>query len=351
MQKVLTGNQVVAWGVMRARTQVVSAYPITPQTTIIEEIAELVSSGRLDARFIKVESEHSAMAGCIGAAQAGARTFTATSAQGLALMHELLHWAALARLPVVLADVNRAMAPGWTIWTDQNDTLSQRDTGWLQFYCESNQEVLDTVLQAYKIAEKVMLPVMLVLDAFFLSHTAEAVDIMEPEAADAFLPPYQSDLIVDVDRPRAFGGMAGTDIYQEFRYLQQEAMNEALQVTAEVDREFGAHFGRSYGLIEPYRCEDAEAIIVTSATVTSTARDVIDEWRDRGEAVGLLKIRTFRPFPIDLVRAALRGVPKVGVVDRNICPGFGGIFAQEIKASMYDVEERSRPNIYGFIVG
>jgi pyruvate/2-oxoacid:ferredoxin oxidoreductase alpha subunit len=243
------------------------------------------------------------------------------------------------------------MAPGWTIWTDQNDTLSQRDTGWLQFYCESNQEVIDTVLQAYKIGETVKLPVMLVLDAFFLSHTAEAVDIPDQKVADAFLPPYQNDLIVDVDHPKAFGGMAGVDIYQEFRYLQQEAMNEALKVTEEVDREFGERFGRSYGLIEPYRCEDAEAILVTSATVTSTARDVIDEWRDRGEAVGLLKMRTFRPFPIELVREALRGVPKVGIVDRNICPGFGGIFAQEIKAAMYDLEERFRPAIYGFICG
>lgn len=336
---------------MRARAQVVSAYPITPQTTIIEEIAELVSSGKLNARFIKVESEHSALAGCIGASQAGARAFTATSAQGLALMHELIHWAALARLPIVLSDVNRAMAPGWTIWTDQNDTLSQRDTGWLQFYCESNQEVFDTVLQAFKIGEIVKLPVMLVLDAFFLSHTAEAIDIPDAADVDAFLPPYQNDLIVDVENPHAFGGMSGTDIYQEFRYLQQEAMNESLKVTQEVDREFGQRFGRSYGLIEPYRCENAEAILVTSATVTSTARDVIDEWRDRGEAVGLLKMRTFRPFPIQLVREALRGVPIVGVIDRNICPGFGGIFAQEIKAALYDLEERFRPAIYGFIAG
>ena len=351
MKKVLTGNQAVAWGAMRARVQVVAAYPITPQTTIIEELASLVDTGKLEARFIKVESEHSALAACIGAEQAGARSFTATSAQGLALMHELIHWASLARLPIVLADVNRAMAPGWTIWTDQNDTLSQRDTGWLQFYCESNQEVLDTVIQGFKIGEIVKLPVMIVLDAFFLSHTAEAVDIPEPEEADAFLPPYEAELKVDVDHPRAFSGMTGVDIYQEFRYLQQEAMTEALKVAEDIDREYGEHFGRSYGLIEPYRCEDAEAILVTSGTVTSTARDVIDEYRDRGESVGLLKFRTFRPFPIEQVREALRGVPKVGVVDRNICPGFGGIFAQEIKAALYDLDEQFRPSMYGFIAG
>ncbi|TKJ40089.1 pyruvate ferredoxin oxidoreductase [candidate division LCP-89 bacterium B3_LCP] len=351
MQKVLTGNQTVSWGVMRARAQVIAAYPITPQTTIIEELANLVDEGKLEASFIKVESEHSALAGCIGAAQAGARTFTATSAQGLALMHELIHWASLGRLPIVLADVNRAMAPGWTIWTDQNDSLSQRDTGWLQFYCESNQEVMDTAIQAFKIAEIVKLPVMLVLDAFFLSHTAEAVDIPEPEEVDKFLPPYEADLKVDFDNPRAFSGMTGVDIYQEFRYLQHEAMNEALTVTEKVDQEYGKQFGRTYGLVEPYRCEDAEAIIVTTATATSTAREVIDQWRDRGESVGLLKIRTFRPFPTELVREALRGVPKVGILDRNICPGFGGIFAQEIKASMYDMEEKFRPDIYGFIAG
>ncbi len=351
MEKVLTGNQSVSWGAMRARAQVIAAYPITPQTTIIEELASLVSDGKLDARFIKVESEHSALAACIGAEQAGARSFTATSAQGLALMHELIHWASLARLPIVMADVNRAMAPGWTIWTDQNDSLSERDTGWLQFYCESNQEVLDTVLLAYKIGERIKLPVMLILDAFFLSHTAEAVNIPEPEEADAFLPPYEGDLIVDVENPRAFGGMAGVDYYQEFRYMQQEAMLEGLKVVEEVGKEFGERFGRHYGLIEPYRCEDAEAIIVTSGTVTSTARDVIDEWRDRGESVGLLKMRTLRPFPIDLVRETLRGVPKVGVIDRNICPGFGGIWAQEIKAAMYDVDQADRPDIYGFIAG
>ena len=213
MQKVLTGNQSAAWGAMCAQAQVVSAYPITPQTTIIEELANLVANGMLDARFIKVESEHSAMAGCIGAQAAGARTFTATSSQGLALMHELLHWAALGRLPVVMADVNRAMAPGWSIWTDQNDSLAQRDTGWLQYYCESNQEVLDTVIQAYKVAETVDLPVMLVLDAFFLSHTYEAVHIPSQDETAEYLPPYKPSIYLDVKDPHAFGGIVPQDVY------------------------------------------------------------------------------------------------------------------------------------------
>ncbi|HEX9728700.1 MAG TPA: hypothetical protein VGA37_09360, partial [Gemmatimonadales bacterium] len=188
MRKVMMGNHAVSRGVMLARVEVISAYPITPQTQIVEQLSELCASGELAARFIKVESEHSAMAACIGAAACGARSFTATSSQGLALMHELLHWAAGGRHPVVMADINRAMGPGWNIWTDQNDTLSQRDTGWIQLYCETTQEVLDTTIQAFKLAETVDLPVMIVLDAFYLSHTSEPVDIPAQEAVDAFLP-------------------------------------------------------------------------------------------------------------------------------------------------------------------
>ena len=179
MKKVIIGNHAVSWGVQLARAEVIAAYPITPQTQIVEALSEMCASGDLKARFIKVESEHSAMAACIGASATGARAFTATSSQGLALMHELLHWAGGGRLPIVMADVNRAMAPGWTVWTDQNDSLSQRDTGWIQLYCETNQEVLDTTVQAFKLAESVDLPVMIVLDAFFLSHTSEPVDIPE----------------------------------------------------------------------------------------------------------------------------------------------------------------------------
>ena len=351
MQKVLTGNQSTAWGVMCARAQVVSAYPITPQTTIIEELANLVDKKMLDAEFIKVESEHSAMAGCIGAQAAGARTFTATSAQGLALMHELLHWAALGRLPIVMADVNRAMAPGWSIWTDQNDSLSQRDTGWLQYYCESNQEVLDTVIQAYKVAEAVDLPVMLVLDAFFLSHTYEAVDIPGQEATDPYLPPYKPTIYLDVNDPHAFGGIVPQDIYMEFRYKMQLAMDEALDVAIKADDEYRERFGRGYGLVEPYRTDDAEIILVTSGTVTSTAREAVDQLRDDGHAVGMLKIRLFRPFPSDLICKELANCRRVAVLDRNICVGMGGIFAQEIRAAMYHQVVEHRPPVLGYIVG
>ena len=336
---------------MCAQAQVVSAYPITPQTTIIEELAELVAKGMLAAQFIKVESEHSAMAGCIGAQAAGARTFTATSSQGLALMHELLHWAALGRLPIVMADVNRAMAPGWSIWTDQNDSLSQRDTGWMQYYCESNQEVLDTVIQAYNVAEAVDLPAMLVLDAFFLSHTSEAVDIPGQERTAEYLPPYRPSIYLNVDEPHAFGGIVPQEYYMEFRYKMQLAMDEALTAAVREDENYRRMFGRGYGLIERYPDADAELVLVTSGTVTSTARMAIDDLRAKGQSVGLLKVRLFRPFPTQQIREALAGCKKVAVVDRNICVGMGGIFAQEIRAALYNLSLRKRPAILGYIVG
>ena len=351
MKKVLTGNQAVAWGVMLSKVQVVSAYPITPQTTIIEEIADLINKGLFQARFIKVESEHSAMAGCIGAQSTGARSFTATSAQGLALMHELLHWAGLGRLPIVLANVNRAMAPGWTIWTDQNDSLSQRDTGWIQYYCESVQEVLDTVVQAFKVAEQVKLPAMLVLDAFFLSHTAEAIEIPEQSIVNEYLPTLEVEWKLDIYNPRAFSGMTGVDIYQEFRYNQQMAFDQALKVAVEADMEFGKRFGRSYGITEEYHCDDAEIILVTSGTVSSTAREAVDHYRAKGDKVGMLKVRLFRPFPWDAVQEVLGRCKKIAVVDRNISPGHGGIFAMEIKSTLYSQPLDKRPLLFPFIAG
>jgi pyruvate ferredoxin oxidoreductase alpha subunit len=311
----------------------------------------MCADGRLKARFIKVESEHSAMAAAISASATGARSFTATSSQGLALMHELLHWASLGRLPVVMADINRAMAPGWSIWTDQNDTLAQRDTGWIQLYCETNQEVLDTTIMAFRLAEAVDLPVMIILDAFFLSHTSEPVDIPEQETVDSFLPPRKAKYKLDIDDPRAFGALTRPDVYMELRLRQQEAMDEAAVKLPEFEAQWHRLTGRSYGALERYRTEGAELILVTSGTITSTARHVVDELRDRGEAVGLLKVKMFRPFPTVPLRAALAGVPKVAVLDRNISPGHGGIFAEEIRSALYDLEPAKRPEIHGYIVG
>lgn len=351
MKKVIVGNHAVSWGVKLARAEVVAAYPITPQTQIVEELAEMCADGRLAARFIKVESEHSAMAACIGASAAGVRAFTATSSQGLLLMHELLHWASLGRLPIVMADINRAVAPGWSIWCDQNDTLSQRDTGWVQLYCENNQEVLDTTVQAFQLAEQVNLPVMIVLDAFFLSHTSEAVDIPEPAQVDAFLGRREAELKLDVNEPRAFGALTRPDVYMEMRLRQQEAMREVFGVWAGIEANWEKRFGRRWGAIETYRTEDADLVLVTSGTITSTSRHVVNQQREAGRKLGLVKVKMFRPFPTDLLRRALAGVPRVAVLDRNISPGHSGIFAEELRAALYDLPDDRRPRVDGYVVG
>lgn len=351
MKKVMVGNHAVSLGVKLARAEVISAYPITPQTQIVEMLSEMCASGELEARFIKVESEHSAMAACMGASATGVRTFTATSSQGLALMHELLHWAAGARHPIVMANVNRAMGPGWNIWTDQNDSLSQRDTGWVQLYCENNQEVLDTTVQAFKLAELVNLPVMIILDAFFLSHTSEPVDVPAQELVDEFLPKRDADVKLDPDNPLAFNALVRPDAYMEMRWDQQQAMGRALNLFPELDAEWRVLTGRGWGALESYRSEDAELILVTSGTITSTAREVVDRRRDAGERVGLVKVKMFRPFPTGSLRERLRTADRVAVLDRNVSPGHGGIFAEEIRSALYDVPPDDRPTLFGYVLG
>ena len=349
MKKVMMGNHAVSYGVMLSRADVIAAYPITPQTQVVEELSEICASGKLDARFIKVESEHSAMAACVGASQTGARAFTATSSQGLALMHEVLHWAAGGRLPIVLANINRAMGPGWNVWADQNDSLSQRDTGFMQVYCESNQEVLDWTIMAFKIAETVRLPLMINLDAFFLSHTYEAVDLPAAEEVDAFLPKKILTPRLDVDDPHAFNALVPPAQYYEIRVKLQAAMEEAKRVIPEVGRDFGKHFGREYGLLSTYMMDDAEIALVTSSTVSGTARVAIRKLREQGIPVGQLKMQAFRPFPTEEVRDALAGVKKIAVIDRNFSWGVGGIFAQEIKAALFNSDHR--PPVFGYIAG
>ena len=349
MKKIMVGNHAVSWGVMLSRAEVISAYPITPQTSIVEELSVLCADGRLKAKFIPVESEHSAMACCIGSSAAGVRTFTATSSQGLALMHEMLHWASGSRLPIVMANVNRSLGAPFNIWGEQSDSLAQRDTGWVQIYCESNQEVLDTVIQAFKIAEKVLLPVMVVLDAFVLSHTAEPVDIPEANIVDQFLPPYKPEFRIDPQNPRTFACFSPPDFFMELRYKMQKAMLESEAVCKEVDGQFGEIFGRGYGLVEAYRCEGADQIMVTAGAVTSTARVAVDALREKGRKVGLLKLRVFRPFPKDEVLGVIGKVEKVAVVDRNLSLGLGGIFAHEFRAALCN--EKKRPPIYSYITG
>ena len=351
MKKVITANQAVSYGVMVSRAQVIAAYPITPQTVIVELLSEMCASGDLAAVFIHSESEHSAMASCIGAAMTGARAFTATSSQGLALMHEMLHWAAGGRLPIVMANVNRSMAPPWTIYTDQSDSLAQRYTGWMQFYCEGNQEVLDTIPIAFKISEQVLLPAMLVLDAFVLSHTAEIVDIPDQEKVDAFLPSREVPFRLDPEEPHAFGGMMAADCFMESRYKIQEAMDEALKVAVRETDAFESLFGRTHPLVEPYRLDNAEVALIVSGTASSTARIVVDQLLDEGYPVGSLKVRMFRPFPTELIRDAVGDIPLIAVLDRSCSYGYGGIWAQEIRSAFYPTDGMQSKKIYGFIAG
>jgi 2-oxoisovalerate ferredoxin oxidoreductase alpha subunit len=337
MKKVITGNHSVSYAAKAARAQVVSAYPITPQTQVVERISQFVADGEMDAVYVNVESEHSAMAACIGAAAAGCRTFTATSAQGLALMHEMLHWATNARLPIVMANINRAMAPPWTIWTDQIDSLSQRDTGWMQLYCSSNQSVYDFTIMAFKIAEnpKVLLPMMTVLDAFALSHTSEPVDVPDQALVDQFLPPYKALYTVDVDNPHTFGGLTGPDKYYELKYMEQVAMEAAKSVIDDVFAEFGRMFGRTYHALDTHRMEDAELGLLVSGTIASTAIDSVDEMRATGIKVGAINQHLFRPYPAEKMVDACKGLKKLCVIDRNVGFGVGGIFCQEAKAALF----------------
>lgn len=350
---VISGNEAVALGVKLARVEVVAAYPITPQTTIVEKIAEYVENGELKAKLINVESEHSAMAACIGAAAGGARVFTATSAQGLLYMSEMVFWAGGARLPVVMAVVNRAIAPPWSIWCDHNDALSQRDSGWVQLWVENSQEALDTVIQAYRIAEdeRIMLPVMVCLDGFLVSHSYEPVEIPSQQLVDSFLPektpaPYW----IDATNPRSYGTIANPEAYMEFRYKLQEAMERAKRVIGEVDEDWGKLTGRSYGgLVDPYICDDAEVVAVVIGSWAGDAKEAADVMRSRGVKAGVLRLRSIRPFPAEDLVKTLKSVDAVAVVDRSLSPGLPSILLSEVKAVLYDYG--TKPYIRGFIAG
>ncbi|MDQ5986331.1 MAG: 2-oxoisovalerate ferredoxin oxidoreductase alpha subunit [Syntrophus sp. SKADARSKE-3] len=349
MKRVLEGSHAVAEAVRLANVQVISAYPITPQTHIVEILSEYCTKGMMNAKFLRVESEHSCMAALIGAQSAGVRTFTATSGQGLALMHELLHWAAGARLPIVMAEVNRALAPGWNIWVDQTDSLAQRDTGWIQMYCEDGQEVLDSTLQAFRLAESVNLPVMIVLDAFYLSHTYEPVDVPSQEEVDRFLPPFAPNFQLDTEHPCSLSPLVVPGDYMEMRYHIAMAMEKALGSFDTVDAEFAAQFNRCYGQTEAINCEDADIVFVTTGTVTSTCRLVLRDLRARGEKMGLLKLKLFRPFPTAQIREKLKSAKKVAVIDRNFSFGASGIFAQEVRAALCNMPDH--PPVFGFVAG
>ncbi len=354
--RVLTGNEAAAHGAKLARPQVVSAYPITPQSAISETMAEFVASGELDAKLFRIESEHSALSSLIGASLTGARTFTATASNGLFYMAEMLHFASGGRLPIVMAVANRAASPPWNVWGDQSDSLSQRDAGWIQLYAENCQEALDLLIQAYRIAEAedVMLPAMVAFDGFQVSHISEPVVIPPQDAVDEFLPPYEPEdslaqSLIDGD-PKAFHHITPPEAsFFEYKYRQAQAGERAKGRIEEVDREFGDRFGRRWGgLFERYRVDDATVVLVTLGSLTTTAKAVADEYRADGVPVGVLKLRAFRPFPEDELATALEEVPVVGVVEKDHSFGLTGSVYGDVAAALTNVDGQLTQN---FVTG
>jgi pyruvate/2-oxoacid:ferredoxin oxidoreductase alpha subunit len=345
----LTGNHAVAWAARLARPKVVPVYPITPQTPVLEQLTEFQAKGEFDAEVITPESEHSVMAACIPASLAGVRVFTATASQGLLLMHELLHYASGARAPIVMANVNRTVASPWAFWPDQTDSLAQRDTGWVQLYSESAQESLDTVIQAFRIAERVLLPVMVSHDAFYVSHAMEPVQVPSQALVDAFLPPYAPAHRLDTAKVESWGNLVSAELFHRHRRALEDAMRQVPQAALDADDEWRALTGRGYGVIERYRCDGAHAVVVTMASMCGTAREAVDAMREAGEAVGLVKVRLFRPLPAAALRDALAGVRDAIVLDRNHSPGHGGVLHQELRAALYGTGVS--PRVHGYLAG
>ena len=345
----LTGNQAVAWGARLARPKVVPVYPITPQTPVLEQLTEFAAEGTFDAEIITPESEHSVMSACIPASLVGTRVFTATASQGLLLMHELLHYASGARAPIVMVNVNRTVASPWAFWPDQTDSLSQRDTGWIQYYVESAQEALDSVLQAFRVAEQLLLPTMVNLDAFYVSHALEPVQVPAQDLVDGYLPPFNPPHRFDTDKVESWGNVATQDMYYRHRQGLSEAMARVPALAAQVDHEWAQLTGRSFGVIERYRCDGARTAIVTMGSMCGTARDAVDAMRDAGIAVGLVKVRLFRPLPAAALRVALSGFDDLIVLDRNYSPGYGGVLHQELRSVLYGAPVT--PRMHGLLAG
>lgn len=333
----VSGNEAVALGVKLARPHVISAYPITPQTTVVERLSEMVEDGSLKAEFMYVESEHSALSACMGASSIGARTFTATSSQGLLYMAECLHYASGGRFSIVMMNANRSLALPWSIYGDQRDSLSLLDCGWIQVYVEDAQESLDMVLQSYAIAEnrKVLTPVMQNLDGFALTHTYETIEVPTSEQADAFLPPFETPYKLDLDNPKNMAFSTGPADNMEFKYQQHKAVLDAIKVISDVDDSFYRHFGRRYGgMTEAYRCDDAEMVMITLGSITGTCRAVVDELREEGWKAGLLKIRFMRPFPEKEIMDLSTHVKAIGVIDKDISFGYEGAVFTNVNSAL-----------------
>jgi len=345
----LSGNHAVSWAVKLVQPDVAPVYPITPQTPILEKITEFASRGEISTELVTPESEHSAMAACISASLTGARVFTATSSQGLLLMHELLHYASGARAPIVMFNVNRTPASPWGFWPDQLDSLAQRDTGWIQLYSESPQESLDSVIQAYRIAEAVGLPTMISHDAFYVSHSLEVVEVPEEKMVRDFLPDYEPENMLDVEMGRSFGAPIDQKTWNRSRREMAASFAEVEAQVNAAGKDWGDLTGRSYGALEEYRTDGAEVVIATMGSMCGTARVAVDALRDQGLAVGLLKVRQFRPFPNDSIRQALQGAASVVVLDRNYSPGMGGVLHQELKGALYGMNDA--PRLHGLLAG
>jgi pyruvate ferredoxin oxidoreductase alpha subunit len=351
MKKVIEASEAVAQGVKLCQPEVIPMYPITPQTHIVERLADYINDNKLDSRMVHVESEHSAISAAIGSEATGSRTFTATASQGLALMHEILFIVSGLRLPVVMAVANRALSAPISIWNDHQDSISARDAGWIQLYVESSQEALDTVIMAYKIAEnrKVMLPVMVCLDGFTLSHVFEPVDIPAQGKVNTFLPSFKPRYSLDPEKPITVGPIGFPNTFMDFKYQQQEAMAASASVISTVNSEFQTKFKRSYGngLIESYRMDDAKTAIVGMGTVCGTARVAIDQMRKKGKKVGLIKIKCLRPFPKrDLLRITKK-LKSIAVIDKNISLGNEGAVYTDLRSTLY----KSKVTVNGYIMG
>ena len=353
MKNFLEGSRAVAEIVKLCKPGVISAYPITPQTHIVEELAQFVADGQLHAQFVNVESEHSAASVVLGAVATGVRAYTATSSQGLLYMAEVLFNIAGLRLPLVLTCANRSVSAPINIWNDQQDSVSLRDAGWIQFYAEDIQEVADFHLLGYRLAEdkSMMLPVMVCMDGYTLTHGIETVDIPSQEQVDKFLPAYKPLYKLDPENPLSMGLLADPDYYMETRYAIQQTLKDALDLIPKITGEFSKVFGRNYnGLIEEYRTKDAERVIVAMGSVCGTIKEVIDALRARGKKVGLVKITAYRPFPSQQIYEALKNIPKVAVLDRALSLGSYAPLAAEVKAVFFG-KKKSPKVISSFIVG
>jgi len=348
----ISGDDAVAFGARLARPHVISAYPITPQTVVVERLSEMVEDGSLKADFMHVESEHSAISAAMGVSVAGARVFTATSSQGLLYMAEGLFYSAGGRFPIVMMNANRSLALPWSIYGDQSDSLSQLNSGWIQVYVEDAQEVLDMIIQAYRIAEDptVLTPFMVNLDGFLLTHTYEPVSIPDQAEVDAFLPPFSTHNKISFEKPLNMGFSTTPQDNLEYKYQQHKAMLDSVEVIQKVDSEFAERFGRRYGgLVEEYFCNDAEVILVTLGSVTGTTRVVVDRMRERGLRVGLLKIRYMRPFPVNEVNRVCKTVKRVGIIDRDISFGYEGTVFTNVNSALSRLS--NPPETVNFVCG